>query len=98
MEYHKSGFTIQIVFHNDRSIWEFFKRDDTLITDSDIDGILEKFAVGHWTWDERDRGWISQDRRLQARREPGHPDFLSARDMQAVKAIEERHKANLSDL
>jgi hypothetical protein len=98
MEYHKNGFTIQIVFFNDRSIWELFKRDDTQITDGDIDGLLEIFAAGHWTWDERSRAWISPDRKLQADRQPGHPDFLSVRDMQTVTAIEERHKANLNGL
>jgi hypothetical protein len=97
-EYHKNGFTMQIVFQNGQSIWEFFKREDTDITDADMEGLRALLAAGRWTWDESGNCWISQDGRLKARREPGHPDFFSTQDIQAVKAIEDRHKADLTGL
>jgi len=98
LEYHSGGFTIDVVFFNDRSVWELFKREDTLITDGDIDRVLNVLAVGRWRWDEKMCCWISPDGTMSASRQPGHPDFLSTKDIEKVKEIEERHKANLDGL
>jgi len=82
-EYGKNGYTIQVVFKDGRSVWEFFKREDKNLTDDDIVKILTA-AGGGFLWDDATKGFFKDGKRLQAQREPGHPDFFFIKDNDAI--------------
>lgn len=82
-EYGKNGYTIQVVFKNGRSVWELFKREDKDVTEDDIVKILTA-AGGGFIWDDEAKCFFRDGKRLQAQREPGHPDFFSIKDKDAI--------------
>ena len=82
-EYGKNGYTIHVVFKDGRSVWEFFKREDKDVTDDDIVKILTAVGGG-FLWDDATKGFFKDGTRLQAQREPGHPDFFFIKDNDAI--------------
>jgi hypothetical protein len=81
--YGKNGYTIQVVFKNGRSVWELFKREDRDVTNDDIVKILTA-GGGGFLWDDEAKCFFRDGKRLQAQREPGHPDFFSMKDKDAI--------------
>jgi hypothetical protein len=71
------------VFKNGRSVWELFKREDKDVTEDDIVKILTA-AGGGFIWDDEAKCFFRDGKRLQAQREPGHPDFFSIKDKDAI--------------
>ncbi len=82
-EYGKNGYTIHVVFKNGRSVWELFKREDKDVTEEDIVKILTA-AGGGFLWDDQAKCFFRDGKRFQAQREPGHPDFFSIKDNDAI--------------
>ncbi len=82
-EYEKNGYTIQVVFKNGRSVWELFKREDKDVTDEDIVKILTA-AGGGFIWDDPAKCFFRDGKRFQAQMEPGHSDFFSIKDTDAI--------------
>lgn len=82
-EYGKNGYTIQVVFKNERSVWELYKREDKDVTEEDIVKILTA-AGGGFLWDDQAKCFFRDGKRFQAQLEPGHPDFFSIKDNDAI--------------
>ena len=92
--YLANGFGITVVYLNGKSVWEMFERKDKEITDDDIKELLKvNSSGGHsWHFEKKDKTWERGDKKLVAFREPGHSDFFSIKDADAVKAAEGKTK------
>jgi hypothetical protein len=90
-EYPKNGMTTYVVFGNNKSIWELTKRNDSLITDSDILSLLKDASAGgpQMVWHADQKCYLTDDGKIKAERQPRHDDFFSIMDLGAIKALED---------
>ena len=94
-QYKKNNYTIEVVFVDDKSILEVLHRDDKDITDDDIKDIIKlNQEASSWSYDRKDQVWKRRDKKLEAFREPGHPQFLFIQDIAAVTALKGPRKAS----
>ncbi len=90
-EYQKNGMTTYVVFGNTKSIWELTKRNDKVITDADIQTLLNDAATGGHTfvWQAAENYYLRDDGKVKALRQPRHADFFSIMDIAAIEALED---------
>jgi len=99
--YSKAGFTIEVVFLGDKSIWEIIQREGTAITDEDIKGLLKLYdtPATNWRLDRKEIRWERGGKpKLVAYRWPGHPDFFCIKDIEACDTAEKKAKPGASGL
>jgi hypothetical protein len=90
MKYHHGNFQIEVVFADDKSIWEIIKREDHLIDKDDIKLLLEanKDPGTTWTFKRRDGQWQrSGEPKLVAYLWPQHEDFFCIKNPDACDAV-----------
>jgi hypothetical protein len=88
MKYQYNNFQVEVVFHDDKSIWEIFHPT------RDIYMLLKPYAGDGQTWhyDAVIRTWIrSGSPKYIAYAWPGHEDFFCIQDAKAIEAIEDRN-------
>jgi hypothetical protein len=98
-KYSKSGFSIEVIFVNGKSVWEMFERKDKTITDDDIKDLLKVNSLpgASWRFDKKENRWERGGKpKLVAFREPGHGDFFSIKDLEAASAAEKLGKPDKS--
>jgi hypothetical protein len=78
IKYSKDGYTIFVHFINGKSAKEQFKKDiGGKWSDKEIAAFLKNFSAGEpWTHSPRERIWYRDNKKLVARRESGHDDWL----------------------
>ena len=86
MKYNYDNFEIEVVFHDDKSMWEIFHptRDVTM---------LLKAYVGDgraWHYDAVTRNWLlSGNPKYIAYVWPGHEDYFCIQDAKAIETIQD---------
>ena len=86
MAYHYDNFEIEVVFHNDKSIWEIFHPT------RDINNLLKAYADdGHiWHYNDTIHTWErSGNLKYIAYAWPGHEDYFCIEDVKAIEAIQD---------
>jgi len=89
IKYHFNDFEIEVVFHDDKSIWEIF-HEGHYINFSDIKPLLKANAgQGHaWHYDGMNHRWErSGDPKYIGYRWPGHEDYFCIEDVKACEAF-----------
>jgi hypothetical protein len=90
IKYHFNNFEIEVVFHDNKSIWEIFHPT------RDINSLLKAYADDGHTWHYNDtiHTWErSGNPKYIANAWPGHEDFFCIEDVKAIEAIQD---SNLS--
>ena len=85
--YHFNNFQIEVVFHDDKSIWEIFHNSPKL---SDIKTLLKANAgeKGTWRYDGTNHRWErSGDAKFIGYLWPGHEDYFCIEDVKACEAV-----------
>ena len=99
--YEKSGFTIDVVFLDGKSVMEVIQRKDRTITDEDIKGFLKLYdsPATNWRFDRKEKRWERGGKpKLVAYREPGHEDFFFIKDIEVCNAAEKKTKEGVKSL
>jgi len=98
IKYHFKDFQVEVVFHDDKSIWEIFQRQGRLIDTRDIKMLMKANAgEGHtWHYDGVSRQWErSGSPQFIGYLWPGHEDFFCIQDVKAIEAIQNSGAADL---
>jgi hypothetical protein len=98
IKYHFNNFQVEVVFHDGKSIWEIFQRQNRLIDTSDIKMLMKANAgEGHtWHYDGVSRQWErSGSPQFIGYLWPGHEDYFCIQD---VKAVEGMQNSDAGDL
>jgi hypothetical protein len=99
--YEKSGFIIDVVFLDGKSVMEVIHRKDKTITDDDIKDLLKLYdsPSTNWRFDRKEKRWERGGKpKLVAFREPGHDDFFFIKDIEACDAVEKKTKEGIKSL
>jgi len=98
IKYHFSNYQIEVVFHDNKSIWEIFQRQDRVIESDDIRIFLKANAGDGRTWhyDRLNHRWErSGDPLYIGYLWPGHEDFFCIEDVKACEAIQNSDASDL---
>ena len=98
IKYHFNNFQVEVVFHDNKSIWEIFQRQDRLIESDDYRMLLKANAGEGKTWHyyRLNHRWErSGDPVYIAYLWPGHEDFFCIEDVKACEAIQNSEATDL---
>jgi hypothetical protein len=88
MVYHYDNFEVEVVFHDDKSIWEIFHPT------RDINLLLKPYADDGHTWHYNDtiHTWERSGKpKYIADLWPGHEDYFCIEDVKAIEAIQDEN-------
>ena len=95
IKYYFGNLEIEVVFHDDKSIWEIFHNPQNRpISTRDIKMLLEANAGGGHTWEYEgmSHGWKrSRSPKYIGYLWQGHEDYFCIEDVKAVGAIQNRN-------
>jgi hypothetical protein len=97
IKYHFNNFQVEVVFHDDKSIWEIFSQGN-VIKLPDIKMLLKANTPGasSWHYDGMNDRWErSGDAKAVGFLWRGHEDYFCIQD---VKACEDMHNGDAADL
>ena len=98
IKYHFKNFQVEVVFHDNKSIWEIVQRQDRLIDTSDCKTLLKANVSNGQTWhfDRLARRWERSGSPLYiGYLWPGHEDYFCIEDVKACEAIQNSDAAGL---
>ena len=98
IKYHLNNFQIEVVFHDNRSIWEIAQRQDRLMDADDVKILLKANSADGRTWHfyRLDHRWErSGDPLYIAYLWPGHEDFFCIEDVKACEALQNCEASDL---
>lgn len=101
MKYNKGGMTIEVIFLQQRSIWEIYKRDDKNITNDDIKLLLDIYDTprNNWRFDKQDSRWVRTGKpRLIGYKWPSHEDYFCIKNEEACEMAEKAGKIDPTGL
>lgn len=98
IKYHLNNFQIEVVFHDNKSIWEIVQRQDRLIDSDDIKILLKANSTDgrSWRFYRLDHRWGRSGEPLYvAYLWPGHEDYFCIEDVKACEALQNSDAGDL---
>ncbi|MFZ0826338.1 MAG: hypothetical protein WAO02_02850 [Verrucomicrobiia bacterium] len=98
IKYHLNNFQIEVVFHDNKSIWEIAQRQDRLIDSDDIKILLKANSADGRTWHfyRLNHRWERPGDPLYiAYLWPGHEDYFCIEDVKACEALQNSEGGDL---
>jgi hypothetical protein len=91
IKYHFDNFEVEVVFHDNKSIWEIFHNPQGRVSTRDSKMFLKANSDGRNTWqyEGMNHGWErSGSPKYIGYLWPGHEDYFCIEDVKAVEAIQ----------
>ena len=98
IKYHFNNFQVEVVFNDNKSIWEIYQRQGRLIDTTDTKMLMKANAAGQtWHSDRLNHRWNrTGSPQLIGYLWPGHEDYFCIEDVKACDAVQDGETADLT--